>query len=205
VDPDPRLVAASERLRTAIAEVRTVLAGLLPPGLDELGLAGAIRTRLDAEGGAVAGAVGGDLPRLQPSVEQALYGMTAEAISNAVRHGGAAAIRVDLAVVRERAVIVVTDDGRGFDPATVARSARAGLGLIGMSRQAAWLGGSARISSRDGRGTTIRISIPLARHRRPPAGDAGPAGATGRGRERAGSTRPRQTRDDQPAMEGNRR
>jgi signal transduction histidine kinase len=170
--PDSRLVSASERLQTAIGEVRAVLARLLPPGLEELGLAEALRTRLRAANDAgMAGGVAGDLPRLEPWVEQSLYGMASEAVSNAVRHGRAPAVRIDLRIVRGRAVLTVADDGAGFDPSTVSRSEGSGLGLVGMSRQASWLGGSARIVSRPGAGTTVRISIPLERHLRQPSRD----------------------------------
>ncbi|HEX2756215.1 MAG TPA: sensor histidine kinase [Candidatus Limnocylindrales bacterium] len=175
-EPDPRLVHASERLQSAIREVRAVLARLLPPGLEELGLADALRTRLNtahADDGShsTTGAVSGDLPRLKAWVEQALYGMASEAVSNAVRHGQATTIGIDLGVVRGRAVVTVTDDGGGFDPTTVIRTEGSGLGLVGLTRQASWLGGSARIVSRPGGGTTVRISIPLARHLRGSSGD----------------------------------
>lgn len=164
-EPDPRLVVASERLKTAIAEVRAVLARLLPPGLEELGLADALRTRIRSvrEDGVDAEVVG-DLPRLEPWVEQALYGIASEAISNAVRHGRPKNVRIDLRSVRGRAVISIVDDGRGFDPAAVVRSEEGGLGLIGMTRQASWLGGSARITSAPGGGTRVRLSIPLEHH-----------------------------------------
>jgi signal transduction histidine kinase len=199
--PNPRLVHASERLLTAIGEVRAVLARLLPPGLEELGLADALRTRIraahanaepheaagpsavvagngqrpaaPADTGVITGVVTGDLPRLEEWVEQALYGMASEAVSNAVRHGHAATVQIDLRIVRGRAVLSVTDDGRGFDPSTVSRSERGGLGLVGMSRQASWLGGSSRIVSEVGAGTKVRISIPLARHLRAAEPDGG--------------------------------
>jgi signal transduction histidine kinase len=176
--PDPRLVVASDRLQTAIREVRAVLARLLPPGLEELGLADALRARIQAEGhDGLTGMVSGDLPRLTPSVEQVLYGMASEAVSNAVRHGHATAVTIDLRTVRGRAVLTVTDDGQGFDPSTVVRTEAGGLGLVGMSRQASWLGGSTRVASQPGAGSTIRISIPMERHLR----DSAANGANGRG------------------------
>ena len=172
--PDARLVNASERLLTAIGEVRAVLARLLPPGLEELGLAEALRTRIQStDGDGPTGEVVGDLPRLEASIEQALYGMASEAISNAVRHGRANSVRIDLGIVRGRAVLAVSDDGRGFDLTNVSRSERGGLGLIGMARQASWLGGSARVVSQPGAGTRVRISIPLARHLRASSGATG--------------------------------
>jgi signal transduction histidine kinase len=176
-EEDRRVAAASERLVAAIGEIRAVLARLLPPGLEELGLAHALRGQLDqgAEGNGIRTHLAGELPRLEPWVEQALYGMAAEAISNAVRHGVPGSIRVGLRVVRDRAVVMIDDDGQGFDPGAVVRSAGSGLGLLGMSRQASWLGGSARIQSRLGGGTHVRISIPVARHRRADSVPAGPS------------------------------
>jgi len=170
------LDAAADRLQTAIREVRAVLARILPPALEELGLGPAISARLEGvrrEG--VGGSVSGDLPRLQPVVEQALYGMTTEAMSNAIRHGRARNVDVSLRANRGRAVIVVADDGGGFDPRRLKRRGDGhGLGLPGMARQADWLGGRLRVSSRPGIGTRVRISIPLGRHRRdgPNAGQA---------------------------------
>jgi signal transduction histidine kinase len=167
---DRRLEAASERLVTAIREVRSVLAHLLPPGLEELGLAHALRARVrTVRDEDIETDVRGELPRLEPWVEQALYGMTSEAISNAMRHARPRTIRVELREVRHRAVIVVVDDGIGFDPSRVVRSETGGLGLVGLSRQATWLGGAARIASVPGAGTRIRISVPLARYRLAPA------------------------------------
>jgi signal transduction histidine kinase len=177
VGEDRRVAAASERLVAAIGEIRTVLARLLPPGLEELGLAHALRSQLlqTAESNEVATHLAGELPRLEPWVEQALYGMAAEAISNAARHGLPSSIRVDLREVRDRAVVTIDDDGGGFDTGSVVRSAGSGLGLLGMSRQASWLGGSARIQSRPGRGTHVRISIPVSRHRRVDVAAADPS------------------------------
>jgi signal transduction histidine kinase len=169
-DPDPRLVNAGDLLLTAIREVRAVLARLMPPGLEELGIAEALRTRArsgsDGLSGNLTVVVTGDVPRLDGWVEQSIYGMASEAMSNAIRHGRATRIRVDLRVIRDRVLVTVTDDGIGFAAATVGRSDRGGLGLVGMARQASWLGGSARIVSRPGAGTKVRISIPLARHLR---------------------------------------
>jgi signal transduction histidine kinase len=165
---DALLREASDRVRTAIQEVRAVLDDLLPPGLEELGLAEALRIRLRdlTAGSGATGVATGDLPRLEGWVEQALYGMAGEAISNAIRHGAAKHISISLREWRGRAIIVIVDDGRGFEPATVARRrGDEGLGLLGMTRQARWLGGRMDLTSRPGSGTRVSISIPLERHR----------------------------------------
>ncbi len=178
---DGHLASAGALLQGSIGEIRAVLASLLPPGLEELGLGHSIGGwlgRLTA-GTDVACEIMGDLPRLQGWVEQALYAMSAEAASNAFRHGHAKHIRVELGEQRGRAVITVRDDGRGFDP-TVQGSRRGGegLGLLGMRRQASWLGGQATIRSSPGAGTVVRLSVPVERHR---AGVApGSPGSNGR-------------------------
>jgi signal transduction histidine kinase len=164
---DEYLEAASDRLVAAIKEVRAVLADLMPPGLEELGLAHAIRSRINAlraESG-IRMTLEGDLPRLDAWVEQALYGMTTEALTNAVRHSHASTVRVELRSSGNRAIVSVGDDGQGFDPAAAERRrAGGGLGLLGISRQSSWLGGTSSVRSRIGSGTLVRISIPIARH-----------------------------------------
>jgi signal transduction histidine kinase len=171
VDLPPGLVqnleAATDRVHAAIREVRGVLAQLVPPGLEELGLTPPIRQRLEAltAGTEIRGEVRGEIPRLDRPVEQTLHNIVAEALSNAVRHGRPSTLLVDLHEERDRAVIVVTDDGGGFDPSSTRRTAEGGLGLLGITRQASWLGGRATIRSRRGHGTQLRISVPIARHR----------------------------------------
>ena len=160
-----RLQDASDRMSTAIEEVRAVLNDLIPPGLDELGLARALKTRVATLAGetGIDAAVTGMLPRLEATAEQALYGMTLEAVTNAVRHGEATRITVELRTIRGRAVIEITDNGVGFDPVAAGRARRAdgGLGLLGIVRQATWLGGSTSVRSRPGAGARIRISVPI--------------------------------------------
>ena len=55
----------------------------------------------------------------------------------------------------------MTDDGIGFDPAAARRRTQEGMGLIGMTRRASWLGGRVDVTSQPGAGATIRISAPL--------------------------------------------
>ena len=182
---------ASDRMVTAIKEVRAVLADLVPPGLEELGLGQAIHSRmksLAAESG-MEMTIEGELPRLDDWVEQALYGMTTEALTNAVRHSQAHCVRAELRVSKGRAVVAIEADGQGFDPAAAERRRKGGgLGLLGIARQARWLGGAASVRSRIGNGTHVRISIPIARHTSTRAGypgtgsDAGAGGRSGEGK-----------------------
>ena len=175
------LDAAQERLLMAIREIRHVLNTLVPPGLEELGLANALTIHArDNVGETIAADVTGDLPRVEHYLEAGLFAMTAEAISNAVEHAAPTRIRIDLRASRGRGIITVTDDGVGFDPSAAHRQTLEGMGLIGMARRAGWLGGRVDVTSRPGAGTTIRISVPLTEPETPAeAGDI-PSG----GRER---------------------
>jgi signal transduction histidine kinase len=156
------LDAAQERLLMAIKETRAVLNNLVPPGLEELGLANAIQIHVrDFVPETITVDVEGQLPRAEYWLEAGLFAMTAEAISNAVQHGQPSRIKIDLRASRGRGIITVTDDGVGFDPAAARRRTQEGMGLIGMQRRAGWLGGRVDIMSRQGTGTTISIAVPL--------------------------------------------
>jgi len=186
---DSYLETASDRLVTAIKEVRAVLADLLPPGLEELGLAQAIRSRMQslAAESSIEMILDGELPRLDDWVEQALYGMTTEALTNSVRYSQARTVRTELRVTKNRAVVTVQDDGQGFDlEAAEHRRKGGGLGLLGISRQARWLGGSSSVRTSIGSGTLVRISIPIARHAGTRAGYPGTSSDTAAGGGRNG-------------------
>ena len=87
----------------------------------------------------------------------ALVRITREAVSNAIRHGNAR--RVNLRLARDQAGcrLVVEDDGRGFDPATLAES-NGGFGLISMRERALGLPGSFELDSQPGRGTRVGVT-----------------------------------------------
>jgi signal transduction histidine kinase len=80
-----------------------------------------------------------------------------EALNNAVRHGQAGQVWVDLRMDGPDLVMEVSDDGAGFDP----QRAATGLGLRGMQRRAALLGGSLTVRSDPGKGTTLTLRAPL--------------------------------------------
>ncbi len=167
------LDAAQERLLGAIHEVRSILNALVPPGLEELGLANAleilVRDRVPA---GIAVEVTGQLPRLESWLESDLFAMAAEAITNAIAHAHARTLRIGLRASRGRSIITVTDDGIGFNSAVIRRKTDQGMGLMGMTRRAGWLGGRVDVTSRPGEGTTIRISVPIAEAEAPARPDA---------------------------------
>jgi signal transduction histidine kinase/ligand-binding sensor domain-containing protein len=86
-----------------------------------------------------------------------------ESVNNAVRHGQASLVRINLSFEDNRAVLTVTDDGRGFVPDDHDPAPAVGehLGLLTMRERAARVRGRMAIVSSPGRGTTIEASVPL--------------------------------------------
>ena len=99
-------------------------------------------------------------PRLPSSMEVVLYRITQEALNNIVKH--AEATRVSVLVYRRAGcvVLVVEDDGKGFD-VTAPDQPRNGLGLLGMRERAHLLRGELVIESAPGAGTMLKITLPL--------------------------------------------
>jgi two-component system, NarL family, sensor histidine kinase UhpB len=151
------------QLAVVIEQVRALATQLRPAPLDMLGLRAALtahaRSVSEATGLQVEVQVDDIDALLSKEAELALYRMIQEALLNVVRHGETKAAR--LIVRRDNGNInaVITDRGRGF--AVGPTLAGGALGLIGMVERAAYVGGSVNIDSEPGRGTTIRIDIPV--------------------------------------------
>ena len=86
-----------------------------------------------------------------------------EALTNVRKHAGASRVSVILERRRDHLLVIVEDDGRGFDPEAVRRGASAEhkLGLFGMQERAALVGGTFQIESNPGQGTTVFLRVPL--------------------------------------------
>jgi signal transduction histidine kinase len=82
-----------------------------------------------------------------------------EALTNIRRHAAATSVRIELGRDAGRATLAVTDDGQGFDPASIPE----GFGLSGLRSRASTFGGQCVVDSQPGRGTTVRLLLPEAR------------------------------------------
>jgi PAS domain S-box-containing protein len=89
----------------------------------------------------------------------AMFRIFQETLTNVARHAKATRTEVVLQKQRDRLVLLIHDNGRGFDQADPSLSKS--LGLLGMRERAAILGGRVTISSAPGKGTTVTASIPL--------------------------------------------
>ncbi|MGH3171813.1 MAG: GAF domain-containing sensor histidine kinase [Trebonia sp.] len=147
----------------AHAELRAVIDGLAPPELD--GLASSVRRYAEMASrahGIPVRVSAEDVTGLEPLVEAAVFRVAQEALHNALRHSGAAEVKVSLTRTPRRVILVVADDGTGFDPAAViAAGGAGGLGLASMRERAAFAGGTLRVRSAPGSGTEIRLSLYL--------------------------------------------
>ena len=140
-------------------------ADLRPASLDHLGLVPVLQQYVKAMGdryGLLAQfkAVGFNGERLSAEIETALYRIVQEALTNIGRH--ARATRADVLLERQgdRVVVVVEDNGLGFD-AELSRLAQTGhLGLVGMQERVEMLGGRLTIESAAGTGSTIVVEVP---------------------------------------------
>jgi two-component system sensor histidine kinase UhpB len=145
----------------AMMELLDLARQLRPAALDDHGLTAALATQVrdyDRRGPARASLdLDQELADLPQDVELVIYRVAQEALANAVRHSGADHIDVSLGRIDSRAVLEVSDDGKGFAFAEETK----GLGLSGMRERALLVEGSLVIDSRPGKGTTIRLEVPL--------------------------------------------
>jgi signal transduction histidine kinase len=139
-------------LARALEGVEATVTGLRPPALAQ-GVAAAVR------GLPLVGRLGAALEladvRVDPVVEETLYAAVAEGLSNVAKYAGECRTWVHFSVAGGTATVIVSDDGPGG--ATVG----AGSGLPGLVDRVESLGGSLTVSSQPGRGTVLRVSVPV--------------------------------------------
>jgi len=164
LEPAPDVRAHLDSIRgvagKGMNEIRNMALLLRPSMLDDFGLLPALewqareigkRTGLRVQ---VASEISAELPEEHKTC---VYRVVQEALNNCAQHGQASAVQVCVRHEAGQILLTVQDDGCGFDPQRV----RA-LGLLGMEERARHLGGTFQIDSRPGRGTLLRVKLPLA-------------------------------------------
>jgi len=157
---DAELARVRQSLTEAIAGSRDLADGLRPPGLDVLGLKGALTSLARRVGYDAALPVKvdvADLPPIPPRAQLTLFRAGEEALENAVRHAQASAVAITVSERGRDLVLEVADDGVGFDhdPGRVR-----GLGLLWLCERVRALGGSVAVDSAPGRGTRVTVTVP---------------------------------------------
>lgn len=141
-----------ESLRQALDELRSLARGIHPTILVEAGLIPAIRSLADRC--PIPVEVTGELDRIEPRLETALYFVAAEAITNAVKHSKGRHICVDLRHRSGWASVDISDDGIGGADQTQ------GSGLVGLADRVAAVGGRLDVQSSHLHGTTLHAEVP---------------------------------------------
>lgn len=164
-EPDPavarqRVSAARSLADSALGATRDISHRIRPARLEERGLVAAVRDLASRSGFPVA--VHADRDARDPQLlggtaTVEVYRIIQEALANAARHSGAAQAQVSVTCQGERLTVVVSDNGRGFDPAEIPES---GIGLAGMLERSRLLGGEFSIQSTLNAGTRVTISVP---------------------------------------------
>ena len=147
-----------------LADMHSLAVDLRPASLDQLGLAAALGQHVAELGRQHCLTIQTELAvlrglALSREAETTLYRITEEALSNAVEHSRATLISIMATRHAGRLVLVVEDDGQGFDVEEAERCGR--LGLMGMRARAEMLGGCLTLESRLGAGTAVYIDVPL--------------------------------------------
>jgi signal transduction histidine kinase len=170
----PTTEGAAERLSEArafagrtLAEIHGLIYDLRPSVLDDLGLYAAIRWlaehHLGPAGIAFRCEVAEPEHTLDPEQQTSLFRAVQEAIQNVARHSGAETVLIQIEEQAGALQIEIEDDGRGFDPGSIAQPAPSGrgLGLLGMRERLSLLGGTAQVISSPGAGTRVVLSVPF--------------------------------------------
>ena len=154
---------AASRTRGVVRQLRTLLVAIHPPNLRSAGLEAALRDRL---GSLEAAGVATDLEvpeelDVGAETEQLLFRAASEAVRNVERHAEASSVRVRVASLDGRVRLEVADDGVGFAPAERDRRRTEGhLGLSLLEDAAGRAGGTLRVESTPGEGTSVTIEVP---------------------------------------------
>lgn len=155
------LVDGVRLLRAAAEESRRLIGGLRPPALDELGIIEAIESLVaDARVEIPEVTFTHRLPerRLPKQLETTIFRLVQESLNNVRRHAQAASAEVAVELDPRGVHVRISDDGRGFDPATVSEDR---FGLEGIRQRCRLAGVEPRIESGPGKGTVIDVVLPL--------------------------------------------
>jgi signal transduction histidine kinase len=161
VDRDPAkakemLVQVQTDTGAALEDLRDLARGIYPPLLADKGLAAALESQ--ARKAAVPVTIDADdIGRFPQEIEAAVYFSTLEALQNTAKYAEADAATVVIRHSADQLTFTVSDDGRGFDPASNGR----GSGLQGITDRLGALEGDVQIESSPGTGTVLRGRLPL--------------------------------------------
>lgn len=156
---------AASTVRTSIGALRTLLLDIYPPSLSTAGLAAALNdlaSTLRSRGTAVTLDLARDTG-LDPAGDRLVFRVARECLNNIARHASASNVQVRLEREQRHTVMLITDDGTGFDAADLlAHPVEGHFGLRVLGDVVSDAGGELLLSSAPGSGTSWQLRIPLA-------------------------------------------
>jgi signal transduction histidine kinase len=172
LDPDAAqalLDKADETARSGLTEARRALQALRASPLQDLGLALAMRELAQQATQRAGAALELHVPErmvagLSPTVEQEVYRIAQETLENVARHADATLVLLKLEQSASSLALTIEDNGRGMNAGVIQASETGGqnhVGIRGIKERAALIGGDLEINTQAGRGTRVRLTIPL--------------------------------------------
>ncbi|MDQ0214969.1 two-component system sensor histidine kinase DegS [Oikeobacillus pervagus] len=156
-----------QMVRSALYEVRRIIYDLRPMALDDLGLVPTLKKYLITTE-EYSHNINRDVTisfhnlgfekRLPSKLEIALFRLVQESVQNALKHSGAKHIQVKLEIGRDHVLMIIKDNGKGFD---VSEKKSGSFGIMGMKERVELLEGEITIDSKLGAGTLIMINVPI--------------------------------------------
>lgn len=160
-----RLALASRMLQHSRQEARRSVWDLRNRVLENHGFAAALESLAASaaiDGGPnVATRITGSRALLPTSITYQLLRIAQESLANALKHARAENILITLDMAAHQYMLVISDNGMGFDPDLTDLPGAPHFGLIGMRERASKIGATLEILSRSGRGTTVTITLPI--------------------------------------------
>lgn len=158
------------RIGDTMRSVREICRKLRPPILDDLGLSTAIAWHLrefqEKTGIRCTATLDKKLPDHRKELGLVLFRIYQEAMTNILRHAGATRVEVTLKLHKAHLVLKVKDNGEGISSEQI--TSPLSLGILGIRERVRFWGGTSLLTGAPGKGTTVKVSIPLRTTKRPP-------------------------------------
>jgi PAS domain S-box-containing protein len=161
------MVEDAERVARRIdSDINFLARELRPVALDDLGLKIALDNYVSEWSKhfnipAELHAEGLSYEQLPVEIEINLYRIVQEALNNAAKHSSAERVEVLIETRDNTLILIIEDNGKGFDESQITLRRDKGLGILGMKERALLIGGTLEIETGEGKGTTIFVRVPI--------------------------------------------
>lgn len=164
---EQQIAEAEKLVQQTMEAVHRFARELRPAMLDDLGLAAALRSHIQSFTERTKLSVTFEanpiIEHLSDDEKIVIYRVVQEALTNVARHAGATQANVTIRQTRVAVRLEIADDGKAFSPGVTDPATQKRLGVLGMQERVRLVNGTFHIESREGKGTTVRVDLPLPR------------------------------------------